>query len=56
MVEDDAAALRSMGNSEPWGLDELLVGLLKVGLHYYPTVLLEFHQVIIRVWREEAVP
>ena len=30
--------------------------LLKLGLHHRPAVLREFHQVIIRVWREEKVP
>ena len=30
--------------------------LLKLGLHHDPTILREFHQIIIRVWREGKVP
>ena len=30
--------------------------LLKLVLHHNPTVLREFHQIIIRVWREGQIP
>ena len=43
-----------MDNSKAVGPDELPVELLKLGLHYDPTILREFHQ--IRVWREGKVP
>ena len=55
-VEDVAVALKSMSNSKSVGSDELPVELLKLGLHYGPTDLREFHVVITRVWREEKVP
>ena len=55
-AEEVAVALRSMGNSITVGLDQLPVEFLKLGLHHYPTVLREFYQIIIRVWREGQVP
>ena len=55
-IEEVAAALRSMGNSKAVGPDELPVELLKLGLHHNPTFFREFHEIIIRVWRERKVP
>ena len=55
-VEEVTAALRSMGNSKAVGPDELPVKHFKLGLHHDPTVLREFHQVTIRVWRGVKVP
>ena len=54
-IEEVAAALRSMG-LKAVGPDELPVELLKLGLHHDPTIFREFHQIIIRVWREGKVP
>ena len=54
-AKEGTEALRSMGNSNAVGLDELPVELLKLGLHHDPTVFREFHQIIIRVWREGKV-
>ena len=55
-IEEVAATLRSRGNSKAVGPDELPVELLKLGLHHNPTIFREFHQIIIRVWREGKVP
>ena len=54
-IEEVAAALRSMGNSKAVGPDELPAELLKLGLHHNPTVFREFHQIIIRVWRDGVI-
>ena len=56
MAEEVTEALRSLGNSKAVGPDEHLVELLKTGLYRYLTILQEFHQIIIRVWREGKVP
>ena len=56
MIEEVAVALRSMGKSKAVVPDELPVELLKLGLHHDLTILRDFHQIIIRVWREGKVP
>ena len=45
-----------MSNSKAVGPDEPPVELLKLGLHYDPTIFRLFHHIIIRVWRVGKVP
>ena len=49
-------ASRSMANTKAMGPDELLVGLLKLGINHDPTVLREFHRVIKLMWHQREVP
>ena len=55
-AENVTEALRSLGNSKAVGPDELQVELLNLELHHDPTILREFRQIIIRVWREGKYP
>ena len=55
-AEEVKEALWSLGNSKVVGLDELPVELLKLGLHHDPTVLREFHQIIIGSGVKERYP
>ena len=55
-AEEVTEVLWSLGNAKAVGPDSLPVELLYLGLNHDPAVLREFHQVIIRVWREGTVP
>ena len=48
-AEEVTEALRSLGNSNEARPNELPVELLKLGLHHDPTILRDFHEIIIQV-------
>ena len=54
--EEIATAMKAMTNAKAVGPDDLLVALLKLGLQQDRTILLEFHRLIILIWREAKVP
>ena len=55
-AEEVTKVLRSLGNANAVGPDELPVEILNLGLYHEPIVLREFHQVIIRVSCEGKIP
>ena len=51
-----ATAMKAMAKANAVGPDGLPVELLKLGLHQDQTTFLEFHRLILIIWREGSAP
>ena len=54
--EEVATAMKAAANAKAVRPDGLPVELLKLGLHQIQTTFLDFHLLILLIWREGSVP